>query len=203
MSPFATATDLLPEASATLGTLLRPFSLGHHLLLLKVGSPFANNPEADATPDQLAIAVAICAVPPSETIAAMLAGEWESRITEWLKQLRPRWWQRTRFSHVVEAEKFESYLTSGYSRPPVWRHDTGNAAALTAPWEQLLKCRLVAAGFDAAAVMEQFLPAAWYDYWTVVEMEQVANCTSTAKWRKIFYTEDDHARLHPPALIPE
>lgn len=202
MSRTATATALIPEPHCVLGTLLRPFSLGHHLLLTKLGSPYAGHPAAVGFPEQLALAVFVCAAAYSESLASLLRGDWEKDFAAWTRKLRPRWWQRTRFSHARESEKFAAYLAAGYAKAPVWRHPAAAAVLLSAPEEQLLKCRLVAAGFTEAEVLEKFLPAAWYDYWTVIELQQIADCNSPAKWQKIFYTAEDDARLHPvPPII--
>lgn len=196
MSRTATATDLIPEPHCVLGTLLRPFSLGHHLLLTKLGSPFASEPAADATPDQLGIAVFICAAPYTESLAALLRGEWETEFKRWQKQIRPGLFA-PRWQHHLELERFRDYLSDGYRRAPVWRHDAATGIRFSAPWECLLKSRLVAGGYSEAEVLEKYLPAAWYDYHTLAEISQAQLCPDAARWRKIFYTAEDHARLHP------
>lgn len=197
MSRTATPRDLIPETHCVLGTLLRPFSLGHHLLFDCIASPFLGAPTAAVSPEDLAIAVFICGAPYSQTAAALLRGDWSSEFSRWTARLRPRWWQPTRFIHEVESAKFSAYLTDGYRRPPVWRHQLGAGIAFSAPWECLLQCRLVSGGFALGDVLEMYLPAVWYHYHTLSEIAQADNCADAAKWRKTFYTADDEARLNP------
>ena len=39
---------------------MRPFSLGHHLLLRALGMPYAGNPDADCGPDDIVVGLVIC-----------------------------------------------------------------------------------------------------------------------------------------------
>lgn len=197
MSKFASATDLVPEPRTVLGTLLRPFSLGHHLLLQKTGLPFAGQPYAKSEPHELALGVFICAASHGDTVRSMFRGEWESEFLRWNKSIGPRLLRRARFKHDTEAKKFADYLSDGYAKPPVYRHQVPESVTLSAPWECLLKCRLVQAGFSESEVLEKYLPAAWYDYFTVGELRQADLCRDVARWRKVFYTEDDHMKMHP------
>lgn len=194
MSRVATPCDLISEPHCVLGTMLRPFSLGHHLLLARIGSPFEANAAVYAPPEQLALAVFICATSYADTIAAMHRGEWEAENRRWTKALKPRWWQRTRFRQDDEAEKFSRYLAAGYRKPPLWKHG-GNGLELSAPWECLLLARLVQGGFSAAEVLEQYLPASWYHYHTFRELQQADHYhPKQGVWNRVFWTEIDAAR---------
>jgi hypothetical protein len=197
MSRVATPRDLIPEAHCVLGTMLRPFSLGHHLLFLRTDLPFVGNPYVFTSADQLALGVFICGTHYTQTLQAILRGEWANEFSRWHKKLKPWPWQRTRFIHEKEAARFADYLADGYRRAPVWRHESETAVKFSAPWECLLQARLVAGGFSHTEVLEMYQPAAWYHYQTLAEISQADTCTSLAKWRKIFYTEDDDRRLHP------
>lgn len=201
MNRVAKATDLIPEAHCVMGTMLRPFSLGHHLLLGKVGSPFEGNPGAEAGADDLSIAVLICAAPFSDTQEAILSGEWAEIHRRWIQRLKPKFWQRTRFVHENELLKFGMYLADGYSRAPVWRHGMNSSLTLSAPWELLIASRLGLAGMSLADVLNLYLPAAWYLYHTQSEISQADNCADVSKWRRTFYTEEDDNRLRAAGRV--
>lgn len=196
MSRTATPRDLVPEAHCVFGTMLRPFSLGHHILLNRIGSPFCGDSEGEvfATADLLAIAVFVCSTPYSQTEEAIIRGEWQSEFARWMKALKPRWYQRTRFVHETESEKFSNYLKDGYRRAPVMRHMGGNGIEFSAPWECLMLARLMAGGFSESGALEKYLPAAWYHYHTLGEIDKAAKITDIAKWRKTFWTESDAAK---------
>ncbi len=207
MSRTATPRDLIPEPHAVLGTLLRAFSLGHHLLLTKLGSPYAGRAEAAdlaglSEPSELALAVFICAADPAETLAAQLRADWEPEFRRWSKKLRGRPWERTPFDHRTELAKFLEYLADGYRRPPVWRHDATGKLRLSAPWECLLEARLVSGGYHQDEVRSMYLPAAWYAYQTLAELRQADTLEDPAKWKKVFYTAEDDARLVAVSLEP-
>jgi hypothetical protein len=206
MSRYATPTDLIPEPCAVMGTALKPFSLGHHLLLQKVESRFTDflfdwhKPDQreaailaarSASADELAIAVFICAASYRDTLAAINDGEWSSSFDAWLKKLKPRWYNRTPFNHNAQAEAFAEYISLGYSRPPVHRHESAYGISLSSPWELLLKCRLVRAGFSEIDVLEKYLPAAWYEYFTLIEIQQSETCLQVKNWKNVFWTKQD------------
>jgi len=197
MSRSATPRDLIPETHCVMATMLRPFSLGHHLLFTRLNLPFEGNAAVITPPHQLALAVFLCSAPYSQTLEALLRGELEAEHARWLKALKPRWWQRTRFRHDDEAEKFARYLADGYRRAPVWRH--GSGIALSAPWECLLTCRLRAAGFSEREVMEGYLPANWYHYHTLHELKQADNYDPKhTRWNRVFWTAQDDAWFRRP-----
>jgi hypothetical protein len=210
MSRSATSLDLIPEPCRVLGTSLKPFSLGHHLLLSKAESMFAdfrynlNNDEQKeaamafafkATEYDLALAVFICAAPYSETYAEIMDDKWVKSFKSWIKKLKPRWYQKNRFDYKTEIAKFTEYIATGYMRPPVWSYDAAGGVQISSTWEELLKCRLVGNGFSESEILEKYLPAAWYDYFTVLEIKQAQECADANKWRKVFYTSEDAEKL--------
>ena len=158
--------------------------------------PFANRPIVDCDQADIIVGIAICAGQTYEwTLTAMLQGRWESIVSRWTKEIRGLWWKRQAVSWTDSEALFRAYLTDGYSRAPVNRYLGGGGVALTAPWEELLLCRLVEYGWSASEVLNMYLPAAWYHYFTVAEFRQLDNCTNPKNWRKTFYTRYESERL--------
>lgn len=178
-----------------LGTVLRPFCLGHHILLKRLGLPFAGNALADAGWEDILAGIAVCAMKHDRALETFLGGSWSDIFRRWLKDVRGPWWHRRNFDAAMEESLFRAYLAKGYELPPVMRYPGGTIEA-TAPWEELLKCRLVAHGFSESEVMGKYLPAAWYDYHTLAELhqEELAERIPKFKWRKIFYSQADAIR---------
>ena len=192
---YANASDCVPEPCHVAGTPLNHFSLGHHLLFVRLALPFADAPMADATPDQILEGVALCAADPIEAQAAMLSGEWPDIVARWLKRVRKEWRKRKGDWETAES-LFRAYLIDGYRSAPVMQYASdGGTIKLTAPWENLLKCRLVMAGFSEREVLTGYLPARWYDYFTVCEIEGAKNCTDSKKWKPVFYTRQMSEQL--------
>lgn len=199
MGRVADITHTVPEPCVVAGVWLKPFCLGHHLLFKRLGFPFANEPLAPASIDEHVIpAVAICAGPSYEwTLSAMMDGTWPGEVKRWLKRIK-------RFRSESEAH-FRAYLTDGYTTPPIWKHKaTGPLISFGAPWEFMLKCRLVEGGFDESAVLNGYLLGRWYDYYTLQEFRQFESVQRLAAagakhpesvWRHVFYTPEDDAAL--------
>lgn len=185
-SKFANAVDCVPEPCAVLGTQLQPFCLGHHLLFGRMEV----DPYSLATDDFL-MAVFICAYSYDDTVAGLLAGEWNDRYQRWLTKAK-RLLKRDKGA----VERFFRYLKTGYDKPPVWQHgQSKHATEFSAPWELLLRNRLITAGHSEQRVMNGYLPAVRYDYYTVLELNQAANLLDAKSWKKVFYTQADDEKM--------
>jgi len=183
------------------GTMLRPFCLGHHLLFKRLGLPFAGNADADAGDDDYMLGVAICAGNSyEETLEQFHTGQWEHVFAAWTRQLRGPWYRRRKVSRAFlddAQDLFRAYLQDGYKHPSVWRLDTKGGITLSAPWELVLKNRLVMAGYLETDVLNGYMPGRWYDYYSASELLAAGLCTDPKNWRKIFYTREDWKAMHP------
>ncbi len=201
---YANASDCVPEPCEPAGTPLKPFCLGHHLLFVRLGLPFADSPLADASEDQILEGISLCAGASYEsTLAAILSGEWEGVFLRWLHRLKKGWRKSGLDWNETEA-LFRAYLADGYHEAPTMRHESSGGIKFTAPWEQLLKCRLVMAGFDESAVINGYLPGRWYDYFTVCELRGVENCKTQDDARAlkpVFMTREMRAKLDAIAEV--
>jgi hypothetical protein len=199
---YANASATVPEPCQVLGTPLKPFCLGHHLLLSRLGSPLADNPLARVDRESLILAIAVCAGESYEsTLAAMLGGDWPVMVERWTRRLRGPWWRRRKVDWGHSEMLFRAYLADGYQNAPVNRYPGSGDIEITAPWEELILCRLVMAGFAPSFVFNAYLPAAWYHYFTVIELDQLARFATPANqfqvedWRKVFHTKQDAMRM--------
>ena len=183
------------------GTKLRPFCLGHHLLFRRLSLPFSGSPLADAGTEDIMLGVAVCSGESYETTLEQFhSGEWLKEFERWKRQLEGRWPIRRKLTSdfVADAEiLFRAYLQDGYSQPPLWEHkSSATEISLSAPWELVLKNRLVMAGYSESEVLNGYLPGRWYDYFAVCELNAAANCNDPKNWRKIFYTKSDYDSLN-------
>lgn len=156
-------------------------------MFLRLGLPFADSPKAKCNAEQLLRGVFACANSYEADIEGQLQGEWALRFEQWVKRVRKQ------KPDMVEAlAVFRAHLADGYRMAPVWRHvAVPGSVSMSAPWEELLKCRLVQAGFTLSEVLNGYLPEKWYDYFTLGELDQLKTCEDASKWRKTFYTIAD------------
>jgi hypothetical protein len=187
---YARADETVPEPCQVAGTPLRPFCLGHHLLFRRLGLPFANAPMAEAARDAIIIGIVVCAARFEDTLEAFLSGDWPRVMARWRKRVAGPWWKPRKVDWAEAEMLFRAYLQDGYKRPPVLRHETAGGVFLTAPWEVLLKVRLVMAGFNEMEVLNGYLPGRWYDYFTALELDAAAKLKDPKHWRKVFHTQE-------------
>jgi hypothetical protein len=192
---FAQASATVPEPCHVLGTSLRPFCLGHHLLFKRLKLPFCGNPLASACDEDVLIGIAICAQRYEDNLEQLISGEWSKNIIRWKTKIAKQ------LSHQRQLNEgfllFRAYLQDGYEHVPIWKYTSAKGVALSAPWEVLLKNSLVMNGYSKTEVLNGYLPELWYDYYTVMELRSATQCQDSAKWRKIFYTEDDYRKHNP------
>jgi hypothetical protein len=188
MSRFATSAATVPEPCAVLGTSLRPFCLGHHLIFKRLGLPFCGNSLTDASDDDLLIGIAICGQSYEDGLNQILSGEWNSIFSAWSKRVR----KRISPAGIKEGfQLFRAYLQDGYAKTPVWQYVTSKGVVLSGPWEVTIKNALVMGGYSESEVLNGYLPGRWYDYYSQAELNAAQHCNDPAKWRSVFYTEAD------------
>lgn len=194
MSRHADARETIPLPRVLAGVVLRPFCLGHHLQFKALGLPFAGNGEVDCGIEDIIAGIAICGLTAEGGAEAIRNGELPGIIDRWRKAMRGPWYA-PRFVDWDEVEaSFREHLADGYRMPPVWNH-AGAGVSLSAPWEVLLKVRLMSAGLSEVEVLNGYLPCRWYEYFTAMEVESVDRCPDAKQWRKTFFTKEDAERM--------
>lgn len=186
MNRFAHILETVPVPCRILGTALRPFSLGHHVLFAGLRLPYADNPAADGTALEFLQAVFVCAHSYEETLEGQFDGTWAAAFEHWQAAV-----MATNPDFAAGQDLFRRHLLAGYRMAPVWRHISRGDCAFSAPWEMLLKVRLVTAGFTVVEVMNGYLPERWYDYFTAMELRMAETITDPKHWKRIFYTFKD------------
>jgi hypothetical protein len=185
MKRFASILETVPQPCQIFGTSLRPFCLGHHLLFHRLNLPFADNPSADCEALQFFQAVFTCAYSYEENITGHNLNEWQVSFDKWFRKVK-----KNKPDMKSGLAVFRNHLQEGYRIPPIWTRQYKNAIHFSSPWETLLKCRLMIAGFTLAEVLNGFLVERWYDYFTLLEIAQ-AESTDGKNWQPIFYTKKD------------
>lgn len=194
MKRYADAADTVAEPRLIAGVVMRPFCLGHHLLLRAFGLPFAGSPEADAGPDDVFIGIAVCGMSYEGATESIRLGTFNAEVAAWRKKLAGPWWNPRVIDYDAIESAFRDYLADGYKMPPVWSYD-GNGISLSAPWEVMLKTRLLSAGLSETEILNGYLPARWYEYFSAIEMEAMSKCDDHKQWRKLFFTKSDAEKM--------
>lgn len=126
----AYATACFPDTWHILKVKLRPFTLGHALLLQRLESPFLSGGRRPDGTD-LALAVLVCSVPWERA-----ARQAEGRILGW----RMRWLRVPVENIWGGVRAFQDYLREAHDGPEFWVRDQGGQKSpLRAPFYQTLK----------------------------------------------------------------
>ena len=134
----------IPEPVRILGLNLRPYSLGHVVLLNRIGSAFVTGEKP--TFEDLAASVLICALTYKEGLSSLHDSQadrdkfmrlWYRRLTGggWFRKKKPLQFQRSRAA-------FRDYLGES-SKIPYYTYDPGEMREIRCPQVQVVKVALM------------------------------------------------------------
>lgn len=173
---------------------MRPFCLGHHLLLRSLGLPFAGCSDADCSPDEIIPGVVLCGLTHAEGLEVLnTPGKLEKLVRQWRRRVIGGFWIKGRPDMLDIEATFRDYLRDGYKVPPCWSYP-GSGITLSAPWEVMLKTKLLQFGLSESEILAGYLPARQYEYASALEWEAAAACENPKLWRRMFWTREDSER---------
>lgn len=138
----------IPDPCRLLGLKLRPLSLGHLLLLRRVGSAFVTGGRPGY--DDLALSVFICSQTYEEGCAALDDPELPAFMARWQRRLCNQFGllyviglrKEQPIDLPAKALEFTEYMKAGSEHPDfTWNEDGGKA--IDAPIEQIVKVKLM------------------------------------------------------------
>ena len=153
-------TAAFPEPVRCLGLPLKPFCLGHKILLHRFGSVFVTG-EGVPSYDDLALSVFICHHTYEEALTAIAAADLDEVLADWERQLeRPTWKHRLRMKepNLIDlnggATLFRDYVEAA-NKTPYYRYDVDKCGEIAAPIDQVLLSSLLenGMGFSEAVNM--------------------------------------------------
>jgi hypothetical protein len=152
----------VPEPFQILGTELRPYALGHHLILERFENGFLSG---NGSVDDLIFGVIVCSQTYDEALTFMRAPDRDEQAAAWAEKVKAQLASEGQGLDIVDkAELFQVYLDDG-RRIPVYSYEDGKGSSVGAPWWQILKVTLLAElGLSESAVLNRPLRLSWLDY---------------------------------------
>jgi len=193
-------TAAIPEPVAILGVRLRPFSLGHVLLLNRFGNAFGNG----AAPglDDLIQAIVICSQKYADALADMDNPKLPEIVAAWQRRLAPRnrlGFRRSGlgFSPAAEVVRFTEYVRAGSSFPLFTVKENHQGDPMGVPMVQSVKVLLQSKmGFTEAEVLDRPWGLCLWDYFTLNAMEGHCKIMDRAEYQSARANADkNHDRL--------
>lgn len=184
----------MPRQFSVADAALKPFCLGHVKLFKLLKLPFQLDAKDDCSLEDAILCASICSFSYEDGLNMVNSGAWPKVIRRWRRKVVGFGIFKSKLDEEKVIADFREYIEDGYRMPPMYIRDCPNGITLTAPRESMLISRL--APFGYSAVMNMYLPEAWYQYFTSVEISAADNFEGQPKdWRKMFFTAHDAIRL--------
>jgi len=173
-------------APTVLGLRMEAFTVGHAILLHRMGSPFIVGGHADA--HSLVEAVIVCSQSAIESVKTM-----GSRLG-WF----PLWLMRSRVKKanlLAECEKLKSWIEAQSDCPEILQKPGSKLKSPTMPWPERILVGLVSIGFDESTVINMPVVDAERFYLTNAELRgdvELWSDKQEALWR---YAQEQHVGL--------
>lgn len=121
---------LLPLPARVLGTRLLPFSLGHRLILERLGSPFISGGPVEIS--DLVLGIIVCSRPPDAAWGALDSwrSTWNARTLGWRARL-------SGVDYLSCLNAFQAYVADGSKVPQFWQGE--NNKRINVPLTVLVK----------------------------------------------------------------
>lgn len=184
LADILTATIKTPPM--VLGLRMAPFTVGHAVLLHRMGSPFVTG--GDVSPSDLVEAVIVCSQASQESVKTMRS------MFGWL----PLWMMRSRIKKAdlqKECAKLQEWLDNQSDCPEVLQTPGGKSKRPAMPWPERILVGLVSIGFTEESILAMPVLDAERLFLTHAEMEgrvELWSDRNEALWR--------YAQEHQPVI---
>jgi len=160
--PPAYAIAALPDPYRVLGLRLRPFSLGHYLLMQRFGCNYLADDPAAATREDLLLGVLICSMRHDEFLAFIEQPNFQKECRAWGKKV-------SLFDFPEKDALFSAYLKASLTEPDYIELNPSEGAG---DWAQNLKmCLTTRLHHSEAEALDMPLSKALADYYKLAESE--------------------------------
>ena len=146
----------IPEPHVILGRKLRPFCIGHYLILSRFDCAYVSETAANASREDLIFAVLVCSMRPREFMEFIEGDGVEDAVKEWGQKIGL-------FDFKEKSDAFQKYLTEHSKMPGFWIEQDGGRSG--AHWAQsVLLCLTSQLGYTREEAEQVPLTQAFHDY---------------------------------------
>ena len=129
--PASYSKAAIPEPHVLLGQRLKPFCLGHYLILDRFDSPFVAETPRPVTRGDLVFAVTVCCHTPQEFFDFIESDHAAADIEKWGKSIGL-------FDVASKAKAFSVYLEEGSKMPRFWNEQRQDDKPTGTHWSQAM-----------------------------------------------------------------
>lgn len=155
---------MVPPRWSILGYELKPFCLGHRMLLASIGSPFVVGTEAGLKPSDILAAIQICGR--SWEDGLLLCSDTQESDVAVRHMLR----RVSKADFQTAADLFAQYIQEGSDCPGYQTPGAQGGVGRWTPWEQTMRVTLMRdLHLTESEVMNRPLTLNWWDFLTLKE----------------------------------
>ena len=156
------AVSAIPEPYRILGLRLKPFSLGHYLLMQRFGCRFIVGDATTAERNDLLLGVLICSMNHADFLAFIEQPDFLKEVQKWGKSV-------SLFDFPEKSKLFQRYLRESLTEPEFIET---NPQESSGDWAQNLKMTLVTRlNYSEPAAMDMPVSKALAEYYSLAESE--------------------------------
>ena len=190
---------VIPEAVRVFGILLRPFSIGHQVILSRFNSPIVTGGEAGI--EDLLFAVYVCGNTYEGCLESIATGRIFADLKRWRRVMRRRQWYGLRPltlpRFMLASQLFREYIDAANTLPNLFTD--GKGQSIGSPPIQVLRVTLMRElHLSDTEVMNRPLSLCWYDYSTIVELEGKGKIIERAEYQAAEAKADEFERRMQP-----
>lgn len=162
----------IPEPFRILGLRLRPFSLGHYLLLRRFDNAFVSETSTTATREAVIFAVLVCSMKYEEFLEFIEKPNFLKDVQKWGKKVGI-------FDLKQKAALLQDYISRGSEEPKFVDTSENTGAPSTAHWSQGLIIALTSqCGYARTEVLNMSLSQALADWMRYAEAQGMVSIVS-------------------------
>lgn len=161
---------LFPEPVEIFGNTLRPFSLGHELVLRRLGVDGRKGVDGDLTIDETLIIVAVCTMSYNQAWQWFTSGEFAGDVQAWANELQAEM-DVGNASQIAEAKPWvKRYLSAGFKEPRIEHEQPGGGLCEIPLAEHVLQTLARDCGVTLKQALNMPRPLAMWKYYAALEM---------------------------------
>ncbi len=158
----------IPEPFQILGLRLKPFCLGHYLLMERFEVAFVSDKDAVANLDDLILGVLICSMHYEEFLDFLFASDFEEQVRTWGNDVKAD------FDLNEKCRLFNDYIVKGSEQPVFFYESEGKPSG--AHWAEMIKLVLTGElGYTSSEALNLPLSQAFHEFFKNAENKGIVS----------------------------
>jgi hypothetical protein len=188
------ARNCLPDSVVLLGLKLKPLSLGHYILLRRLGCGFVSEESTGISFEDVIVGVLVCSMSYSDFVEFAGSDTFREELTNWSKKVEEMIKADPTFNIFECVGSYKSYMERGSEMPKFWDMDEANSRKSGSHWSIVLWQTLMKLGFTNEEVMNMPLSLSFDHFFRYAEQEGAVELMDPATEDMIIESEKTYGK---------